>query len=83
MRLGMRYVKSLREPIALEIVRQRDICKFESIEDLKQRVPEIQKSELTSLAEVGALNFISAQRGFHRRDALWQVERASAGRASS
>ena len=38
---------------------------------------EIQKSELTALAAVGALNFISGRHGFHRRDALWQVERAA------
>jgi error-prone DNA polymerase len=77
MRLGMRYVKSLRKEIALEIARQRDLRKFVSIDDLKQRVPEIQKSELAALAEVGALNSVSAKRGFHRRDALWQVERAA------
>ena len=76
-RLGMRYVKGLRQEIALAIMRQRDLRAFASIEDLKLRVPEIQKSELTALAEVGALNFISGQRGFHRRDALWQVERAA------
>ena len=76
-RIGMRYVKGLREQTALEIVRQREISKFISIEDLKQRVPEIQKAELTALAEVGALNFIRSRKGFHRRDALWQVERAS------
>jgi error-prone DNA polymerase len=77
MRLGMRYVKGLRQEIALAIVRERRLHAFASIEDLKQRVPEIQKSELTALAEVGALNFISGRRGFHRRDALWQVERAA------
>jgi len=76
-RLGIRYVKGLREQTTLEIVRQRGVRKFASIEDLKQRVPEIQKSELTALAEVGALNFLSDRKGFHRRDALWQVERAS------
>jgi error-prone DNA polymerase len=77
MRLGMRYVKGLRKEIALEIVRQRGLRKFVSIDDLKQCVPEIQKPELAALAEIGALNFVSAKRGFHRRDALWQVERAS------
>jgi len=76
-RLGMRYVKSLRQETALEIVRQRELRRFASIEDLKQRVPEIQKSELTALAEVGALNSLSERKGFHRRDALWQVERAA------
>jgi error-prone DNA polymerase len=76
-RLGTRYIKGLRQQTALEIVRQRHMRPFASIEDLKQRVPEIQKSELSALAEVGALNFISTQRGFHRRDALWQIERAA------
>jgi error-prone DNA polymerase len=76
-RLGLRYVKGLREQTALAIVHQRAIGKFASIEDLKQRIPEIQKSELAALAEVGALNFISGRKGFHRRDALWQIERAS------
>jgi error-prone DNA polymerase len=73
----LRYVKGLREAIALEIVRQRELRKFTSIDDLKQRVPEIQKAELTTLAEIGALNFASGRRPIHRRDALWQVERAA------
>jgi error-prone DNA polymerase len=76
-RLGMRYVKGLRQETALEIMRQRALRAFVSVDDLKQRVPEIQKSELTVLAAVGALNFVSGRRGFHRRDALWQVERAA------
>jgi error-prone DNA polymerase len=77
MRLGLRYVKGLRQEIALEIMRQRSVRSFSSIDDLKLRIPQIQKSELTVLAEIGALNFLSSRRGFHRRDALWQVERAS------
>jgi error-prone DNA polymerase len=77
LRLGMRYVKGLRKEVALEIVRQRELRKFASIEDLRQRVPAAQKSELAALAEIGALNFIADKRGFHRRDALWQVERAA------
>jgi error-prone DNA polymerase len=76
-RLGMRYVKGLRQETALEIMRQRAPRAFVSVDDLKQRVPEIQKSELTALAAVGALNFVSGRHGFHRRDALWQVERAA------
>ena len=76
MRLGLRYVKGLRKEIALEIVRQRGIRAFASVDDLKQRIPEIQKSELAALAEIGGLNSISG-RGSHRRDALWQVERAA------
>ena len=78
MRLGMRYVKGLREEIAREIVRQRAMRPFASIEDLKLRVLAIQKSELAVLAEMGALNFIAGKKhGIHRRDALWQVERAA------
>jgi error-prone DNA polymerase len=77
LRLGLRYAKGLREAIALEIVRQRELRKFTSIDDLKQRVPEIQKAELTTLAEIGALNFASSRHPIHRRDALWQVERAA------
>jgi error-prone DNA polymerase len=37
----------------------------------------LQKDELTALAEIGALNSVGSKPGFHRRDALWQVERTS------
>jgi error-prone DNA polymerase len=77
LRLGLRYVKGLREDIGREIVRQRDAQPFYSIDDLKLRVPALQKSELTALAEIGALNFVGNKSGFHRRDALWQIERVS------
>jgi error-prone DNA polymerase len=76
-RLGLRFVKGLREEVGREIVRQRGVTAFASIEDLKLRVPGLQKSELTALAEIGALNFVGSKAGFHRRDALWQIERAS------
>ena len=76
-RIGLRYVKTLRKEIALEIVGQRKALPFASIEDLKQRVPTIQKNELRALASVGALNFISGQARVHRRTALWQVESAN------
>jgi error-prone DNA polymerase len=77
MRLGLRFVKGLRAEIAREIVRQRGIRPFSSIADLKLRVPAMQKAELAALAEIGALNFVGGQSGFHRRDALWQIERAA------
>jgi len=76
-RMGLRYVKTLRKETALEIVEQRDARPLASIEDLKQRVPQIQKDEFRALASVGALNFISGQAPVHRRTALWQVESAS------
>ncbi len=75
-RLGMRFVKGLRGDVALKIVSERAIRPFSSIDDLKLRVPMIQKTELATLAEIGALNFIGAKK-VHRRDALWQIERAS------
>ncbi|HEY1925506.1 MAG TPA: error-prone DNA polymerase [Candidatus Acidoferrum sp.] len=77
LRIGLRYVKGLREEIGREIVRQREIKMFRSIDDLKFRVPRIQKSDLTALAEIGALNLVGGKQGFHRRDALWQIERVA------
>jgi error-prone DNA polymerase len=76
-RLGLRFVKGLREEAGQEIVRERGVREFLSIDDLKLRVPGLSKSELTALAEIGALNFVGGKAGFHRRDALWQIERAS------
>ena len=73
-RMGLRYIKSLRKEIALQIVDQRISSPFVSIEDLKERVPEIRKDELRALANVGALNFITEHSRVHRRAALWQVE---------
>src|SRR6266849_619794 len=75
-RLGLRFVKGLREEVGREIVRERGVRAFCSIDDLKLRVPGLQKSELTALAEIGALNVVGSKIGFHRRDALWQIERA-------
>jgi error-prone DNA polymerase len=77
LRLGMRFVKGLRAEIASEIVQERALRPFVSIDDLKLRIPAIQKSELTALAAVGALNFVGGRNGRHRRDALWQIERAA------
>ena len=73
LRIGFRYVKGLRESAARAIVQARDRTPFTSVDDLALRVPELQKRELVVLAEIGALNFLGH---FHRRDALWQVERA-------
>jgi error-prone DNA polymerase len=97
-------------------VRERQRAPFTSIHDLTRRVPELRKDELTTLAEIGALNAIGnspqshrdteknkstiknqnsfmafsvsepalsevegclrGEKNLHRRDALWQVERA-------
>ena len=47
---------------------------FTSIDDLALRVRELRRDELNRLAEIGALN--SLDRKMHRRDALWQTQRA-------
>jgi error-prone DNA polymerase len=70
MRLGFRYVRGLRARVAEAIVAAQPI---RDIEDLARRVPELDKSELTQLAAIGALNSIGAE---HRREALWQGARA-------
>jgi error-prone DNA polymerase len=45
--------------------------RFDSIDDLIART-NIRRDELATLAEIGALNAF----GFHRRSALWQIEKA-------
>jgi error-prone DNA polymerase len=45
---------------------------FSSVDDLALRVPGLRKDEINRLAEIGALNSLEA----HRRDALWQAQRA-------
>ncbi|MGB7602335.1 MAG: error-prone DNA polymerase [Candidatus Sulfotelmatobacter sp.] len=116
LRLGLRYVRGLREDAGQALVRERQRAPFPSIQDLARRVPELRKDELNTLAEIGALNTIGqipianrqlpiespaidqsainnqqstiskiANRkseignSLHRRDALWQVERAVRG----
>jgi error-prone DNA polymerase len=76
-RVGLRYVKGLRKDIALQIVEQRTKQPFVSIDDVKRRIPQMQINELRVLASIGAFNFISGETARHRRDALWQVERAN------
>jgi error-prone DNA polymerase len=75
LRMGLGYARGLREEVGRQIVRERALRPFGSIEDLKLRVPWIRKVELTALAQIGALNFIDGENKIHRRDALWQIER--------
>jgi len=108
LRLGLRYVRGLREEAGRALVRERMSAPFTSIHGLTRRVTDLRKDELTTLAEIGALNAIASSqypvpgknshslggrndKGFtgysvpgtghslHRRDALWQVERAVRG----
>jgi error-prone DNA polymerase len=75
LRMGLGYAKQLRRQSAEALVaaRLRDGL-FRSTEDLVLRVPSLDKKELARLASIGALNKLD--RIEHRRDALWQVERA-------
>jgi len=59
-RLGLRYVKGLREEAARAIMRERSQRPFTSIDDLARRVPELRKNELVTLAQIGALNSVSS-----------------------
>ncbi|MGA7299299.1 MAG: error-prone DNA polymerase, partial [Candidatus Sulfotelmatobacter sp.] len=113
LRLGLRYVRGLREDAGQALVGERQRIPFKSIQDLARRVPELRKDELNTLAEIGALNSVGQMpiancqlpiespaidqsaisnqqstiskianrksaigNSLHRRDALWQVERA-------
>ena len=74
-RLGLGYAKSLKQQTAEVLVASRlQDGLFQSAEDLAQRVPALARRDLTRLAQIGALNALDGIR--HRRDALWQVERA-------
>jgi error-prone DNA polymerase len=75
LRIGLRYVHGLRQAAAEALVREREGGVFAGIDDLATRVPELQKAELVTLSEIGALN--SLGKDLHRRTALWQVERAA------
>lgn len=75
LRMGFRYAKGLNREAAEAVVRSRTLTgPFQSAEDLALRVPALNKKDLTLLAHIGALNSIDGIS--HRRDALWQVERA-------
>jgi error-prone DNA polymerase len=74
-RLGLGYVKGLTRTNAEAITAARlQTGEFRFAEDLALRVPSLSRCELTKLAQIGALNRLDGIR--HRRDALWQIERA-------
>ncbi|WP_263408834.1 DNA polymerase III subunit alpha [Terriglobus tenax] len=74
LRLGLGYVRGLRKNCAELVVASRAHSNFSSVDDLVLRVPQLNRKELSLLASVGALNSLNGVT--HRRDALWQVERA-------
>jgi error-prone DNA polymerase len=75
-RIGLRYVRGLQQISAESLLAARKQRPFTSIEDLARRVPELSQGNLRMLAQIGALNNISTNTKLHRRDALWQVEKA-------
>jgi error-prone DNA polymerase len=72
-RLGLKYVRGLRQEAGEAIVRARGRAPFAGIDDLVRRVPELRKDEIATLAEVGALNALGSA---DRRGALWESSRA-------
>jgi len=68
-RLGLRYVRGLREEAGRRMERERP---FASADDLVRRAG-LRSDELARLAELGALGSF----GLERRAALWEVERAA------
>jgi error-prone DNA polymerase len=75
LRIGLGYAKSFAKQSAAALVASRgNEGPFLSSEDLAWRVPTLNRKELTRLAQIGALNQLDGIQ--HRRDALWQVERA-------
>jgi len=66
LRLGLKYVRGLRETAAQALIRARSLAPFTSIHDLARRVPELRKDELTTLAEIGALNLVGNPTRSHR-----------------
>ncbi len=70
-RLGLMYVQGLRSDVGKRIAASRAARPFASLEDLVAAAG-LRRDELSTLAEVGALNSF----GYDRRTALWQIERA-------
>jgi len=69
-RLGFCVVRGLSQTRVEQFLKERARAPFGSLEDFKARAV-LNKDELRTLAEIGALNCFAA----HRRNALWQVEK--------
>ena len=75
LRIGLNYAKGLKQSSAEALLESRDTKgKFQSVDDVTRRIPELNRRELLLLAQIGALNSVGEV--MHRRDALWQVEQA-------
>jgi len=70
-RLGLRYVRGLREEAGRRLEAERARRPFDSVEDLVRR-GGLRRDEVAQLARVGALGSLEPE----RRAALWAAERA-------
>ncbi|MGH7316516.1 MAG: LAGLIDADG family homing endonuclease, partial [Candidatus Rokuibacteriota bacterium] len=71
-RLGLRYVRGLREDAGRRLEAERQRRPFASVEDLVKR-GGLRRDELAQLARVGALASLEPE----RRAALWEAERVA------
>jgi error-prone DNA polymerase len=75
LRIGFNYARGMRSSTIQALLDERmQHGIFQSVNDLTLRVPALNSRELVILARIGALNTIDTVA--HRRDALWQVEKA-------
>ncbi|WP_420236172.1 DNA polymerase III subunit alpha [Telmatobacter bradus] len=75
LRIGFNYARGMRSSMIQALLDERtQHGGFQSADDLTLRVPTLNSRDLTILARIGALNTIDTVA--HRRDALWQVEKA-------
>jgi error-prone DNA polymerase len=70
-RLGLRYVRGLREEAGRRLEAERQRRPFDSMEDVVKR-GRLRRDEVAQLAQVGALASLEPE----RRAALWEAERA-------
>jgi len=77
LRIGLRYVRGLQQAAAEALIQERRQRPFTSTEDLALRFPQLSRANLAMLARIGALNHINPNTEMHRRDALWQIEKAA------
>jgi error-prone DNA polymerase len=77
LRIGLRYVRGLQLAAADALLQERKRRPFASTEDLALRVPQLSRANLAMLAKIGALNHMNGDTKLHRRDALWQIEKAA------
>ncbi len=70
-RLGLRYVRGLREDAGRRLEAERARRPFDSVEDVVRR-GRLRRDEVAQLARVGALGSLEPE----RRAALWAAERA-------